>query len=421
MRTESVESVAQVPEASETEKTVISILLAISFSHLLNDTIQSLVPAIYPVVKESFHLSFRQIGLITLTGQLTASLLQPVVGHVADRRPQPYALAGGMCFSLCGLVLLSTAGSFLLLLISVALVGVGSSVFHPEASRLAYMAAGGRRGFAQALFQVGGNAGTALGPLLAAMIVVGEHAQARVVWFSIAAVMAIIVLWNVGHWYRKNMYLLKPGQRREARAGQAALSKQKLGWSLAILVALMFSKFFYLSSMGSYYTFYLIHKFDLTIRSAQLYLFLFLFSTAAGTFIGGPIGDRFGRKYVIWTSILGVAPFTLLLPHANLFWTAALSVMIGLILSSAFSAILVYAQELLPGKVGLIAGLFFGLAFGMGGLGAAVFGSLADKKGIDFVFQVSAFLPLIGLLTGFLPHLETESAKRIAVPAGKEA
>jgi FSR family fosmidomycin resistance protein-like MFS transporter len=419
MRTESV---ALAPEARDAaEKTVMSILLAISFSHLLNDTIQSLVPAIYPVVKETFHLSFTQIGLITLTGQMTASLLQPVVGHFADRRPQPYALAGGMCFSLAGLVLLSTAGSFPLLLMSVALVGIGSSVFHPEASRLAYMAAGGRHGFAQALFQVGGNAGSALGPLLAAMIVVGQHAQTRVLWFSSAAVVAIVVLWNVGHWYRKNTHLLQPRRRSMARAGQAALSPRKVGWSIVILVVLMFSKFFYMASMGSYYTFYLIAKFHLSIQSAQLYLFVFLFSVAAGTLAGGPIGDRFGRKYVIWVSILGVAPFTLLLPHAGLFGTAALSVVIGLILSSAFSAILVYAQELLPGKVGLIAGLFFGLAFGMGGLGSAVLGRLADLTSIAFVFQVCAFLPLLGLLTTFLPHLEAVGAKRMPADLEKEA
>jgi FSR family fosmidomycin resistance protein-like MFS transporter len=418
MRTESVARAREAREAAE--KTVVSVLLAISFAHLLNDTIQSLVPAIYPVVKESFHLSYTQIGLITLTGQMTASLLQPLVGHFADRRPQPYALAGGMCFTLAGLALLSQAGSFPLLLVSVALVGVGSSVFHPEASRLAYIAAGSRHGFAQALFQVGGNAGSALGPLLAAMIVVGERAQSQVLWFSIAAVIAIVVLWNVGHWYRNNTHLLQPRRRSTQRGGQAALSPRKVGWSIAILVVLMFSKFFYMASMGSYYTFYLIAKFNLSIQSAQLYLFVFLFSVAAGTLAGGPLGDHFGRKYVIWVSILGVAPFTLLLPHANLFWTAALSVVIGLILSSAFSAILVYAQELLPGKVGLIAGLFFGLAFGMGGLGSAVLGRLADLTSIGFVFQVCAFLPLLGLLTSFLPHLQAAGANRVPNHLGKE-
>jgi MFS transporter, FSR family, fosmidomycin resistance protein len=409
MRTESV---ALAPEANDAaEKTVTSILLAISFSHMLNDTIQSLIAAIYPVVKESFHLSFAQIGLITLSFQLTASLLQPVVGFYTDRRPLPYSLAAGMCFTLVGLVLLSTAGTYPLLLVSVALVGMGSSVFHPEASRLAHMAAGGRHGFAQALFQVGGNTGTALGPLLAAMIVVGEHAQARLLWFSIAAIVAIIVLWNVGHWFRKNTFRLVPRRRPDGRAAQVALPPWKVGWSISILVALIFSKYFYLTSMTSYYTLYLIAKFDLTIRSAQLYLFVFLFSVAAGTLIGGPVGDRFGRKYVIWISILGVAPFTLLLPHAGLFWTAVLSIVIGLVLSSAFSAILVYAQELMPGKVGLIAGLFFGLAFGIGGLGSALLGRLADVKGIEYVFQVCAFLPLLGLLTGFLPNLDATGAE----------
>jgi FSR family fosmidomycin resistance protein-like MFS transporter len=417
-----IESVALAPEASDAaEKTVMSILLAISFSHMLNDTIQSLISAIYPVVKESFHLSFAQIGLITLSFQLTASLLQPGVGFYTDRRPLPYSLAAGMCFTLVGLVLLSTAGSYAVLLVSVALVGMGSSVFHPEASRLAYMAAGGRHGFAQALFQVGGNTGSALGPLLAAMIVVGERAQARVLWFSTAAVAAIAVLWNVGHWYRKNTFRLKPRRRSQGQAGHAALPPRKVGWSIAILVALIFSKYFYLASMGSYYTFYLIAKFHLSIQSAQLYLFMFLFSVAAGTLIGGPVGDRFGRKYVIWVSILGVAPFTLLLPHAGLFWTAALSVVIGLVLSSAFSAILVYAQELLPGKVGLIAGLFFGLAFGMGGLGSAVLGHLADVTSIGFVFQVCAFLPLLGLLTGFLPNLEAASAKGTTINLENES
>jgi FSR family fosmidomycin resistance protein-like MFS transporter len=299
-------------------------------------------------------------------------------------------------------------------------VGVGSSVIHPEASRLAYMAAGSRHGFAQALFQVGGNTGSSLGPLLAAMIVVGERAQARVLWFSAAAVTAIIVLWNVGHWYRKNTFRLNPRRRREGKAGQAVVSPRKVGLSIAILVALIFSKYFYLASMSSYYTFYLISKFHLSIQTAQLYLFVFLFSVAAGTLIGGPVGDRFGRKYVIWGSILGVAPFTLILPHVNLFWTAALSIVIGMILASAFSAILVYAQELLPGKVGLIAGLFFGLAFGMGGLGSAVLGRLADLTNIRFVFQVCAFLPLLGLLTGFLPNLETTGAKETPITLENE-
>jgi FSR family fosmidomycin resistance protein-like MFS transporter len=387
------------------ERTVMSVLLAISFCHLLNDTIQSLISAIYPVVKQTFHLNYTQVGLITLTFQMTASLLQPVVGFYTDRRPHPYSLAIGMCLTLCGLVLLSMAGSFPILLVSVALVGMGSSIFHPEASRMAHMAAGVRHGFAQAVFQVGGNTGSSFGPLMAALIVVGDHAQARVLWFSAAAVLAIVVLWNIGHWYKKNTFRLTQTPRKQARHGQVTLSRRKVAFSIAILVILIFSKYFYLSSLSSYYTFYLIGKFHISIRSAQIYLFVFLFSVAAGTFIGGPVGDRIGRKYVIWASILGVAPFTLLLPHVGLAWTAILSVVIGLILSSAFTAILVYAQELVPGKVGLIAGLFFGLAFGMGGLGSAVLGHLADMTSIEFVYNVCAFLPLIGLLAGFLPNV----------------
>ncbi len=398
-----------------------SILVAISFSHMLNDTIQSLIPAIYPVVKDSFHLNYSEVGMITLAFQMTASLLQPLVGHVADRRPQPYALAGGMCFTLIGLVLLAVAGSYPILLVAVALVGVGSSVFHPEASRLAYMAAGKRHGFAQALFQLGGNMGSSLGPLLAAIIVAGAHGQIRVIWFTAVAVIAIIILWYVGHWYGRNTFRLKPRPRPEAHGGQRLLSQRKVAFSIGVLAVLMFSKFFYLTSMSSYYTFYLIDKFGVSVRSAQLYLFVFLISVAAGTFVGGPVGDKFGRKYVIWASILGAAPFTLLLPHANLVWTAALSIPIGLILSSAFSAILVYAQELVPGKVGLIAGLFFGLAFGMGGLGSALLGKLADKTSINFVFQVCAYLPLLGLLTGFLPNLESRGAISLGAESEIEA
>jgi FSR family fosmidomycin resistance protein-like MFS transporter len=404
MRAEPVaEREAATTEAAE--RTVMSVLLAIAFCHMLNDTIQSLISAIYPVVKQTFHLDYTQVGLITLTFQLTASLLQPLVGFYTDRRPHPYSLAIGMCLTLCGLVVLSIAGSFPILLVSVALVGMGSSVFHPEASRMAHMAAGVRHGFAQAVFQVGGNTGSSFGPLMAALIVVGDHAQARVLWFSAAAFVAIAVLWNIGHWYKKNTFRLSHKPRKQSRRGQVRLSRRKIGLSIAILVILIFSKYFYLSSLSSYYTFYLIGKFHISIRSAQLYLFVFLFSVAAGTFIGGPIGDRIGRKYVIWASILGVAPFTLLLPHVGLAWTAILSVVIGLILSSAFTAILVYAQELVPGKVGLIAGLFFGLAFGMGGLGSAVLGRLADMTSIDFVYNVCAFLPLIGLLAGFLPNI----------------
>jgi MFS transporter, FSR family, fosmidomycin resistance protein len=386
------------------EKTVMTVLLAISFSHLLNDLIQSLISASYPMVKESFRLDFTQIGLITLTFHLTASLLQPLVGFYTDRKPHPYSLAAGMCFTLLGLVLLSAAGTYAMILVAVALVGIGSSVFHPEASRVAHMAAGRRHGFAQALFQVGGSVGTSLGPLLAALIIVPRGGLSRILWFSIAAMAAIIVLWNVGQWYKANTFRLHPKAGASGR-GQVALSPKKVGLSLAILAALMFSKFFYLASMGSYYMFYLLDKFHVPVQMAQMYLFAFLFAVAAGTLIGGHVGDRIGRKNVIWVSILGAAPFTLLLPHVGLIWTAVLSVVIGLILSSAFPAILVYAQELLPGKVGMIAGLFFGLAFGMGGIGSAVLGHLADRTNIQYVFQVCSFLPLIGLLTGFLPEV----------------
>jgi FSR family fosmidomycin resistance protein-like MFS transporter len=386
------------------ENTVFAVLMAISVSHLLNDTIQSVIPAIYPLLKESFHLSFTQIGLITLTFQLTASLLQPFVGLYTDHRPQPYSLAIGMGFTLVGLLLLSRAGNFPMILCSAALVGMGSSVFHPEASRLARMASGGRHGFAQSIFQVGGNAGTSLGPLMAAMIVV-PRGQSSVGWFSVVALVAIVVLSNVGHWYKRNLFRLKAGTRMKGREGHPVMSRKRVAWALAVLIALMFSKFFYLSSMTNYFTFYLIGKFHLSVQEAQLHLFLFLFSVAAGTIIGGHLGDRFGRKYVIWGSILGVAPFTLVLPYANLFWTGALTVVIGLILASAFSAILVYAQELVPGKVGMIAGLFFGFAFGMAGVGSAVLGRLADQTSINFIFLVCSFLPLIGLLTAFLPDL----------------
>jgi len=387
------------------ENTVFAVLIAISFSHLLNDAIQSVIPAIYPILKASFHLNFTQIGLITLTFQLTASLLQPFVGLYTDHRPKPYSLAIGMGFTLIGLVLLSTASNFGTILCSSALVGTGSSIFHPEASRLARMASGGRHGFAQSLFQVGGNAGTSLGPLLAALIIV-PRGQSSVAWFSLMALLAIGVLGNVGVWYKRNMYRIKGRSQAKGRSGSRILSKKKILLALAVLIALIFSKFFYLTSLTNYYTFYLIGKFHLPVQTAQMYLFLFLAAVAAGTIIGGPFGDRFGRKYVIWISILGVAPFTLVLPYADLFWTAVLTVIIGVILASAFSAILVYAQDLVPGKVGMIAGLFFGFAFGMAGIGSAVLGRLADHTSIEFVFHVCAFLPLLGLLTGFLPDIE---------------
>jgi FSR family fosmidomycin resistance protein-like MFS transporter len=390
------------PKAAE--NTVFAVLVAISVSHLLNDTIQSVIPAIYPILKQSFQLSFTQIGLITLAFQLTASLLQPFVGLYTDHRPKPYSLAVGMAFTLVGLLILSRASNFPVILCSAALVGMGSSIFHPEASRLARMASGGRHGFAQSIFQVGGNAGTSLGPLLAAIIIV-PNGQHSVGWFSVVALLAIVVLYNVGHWYKGNMSRLKPATQSKGRENYPVATRKGVFWALAILISLMFSKFFYLSSMTNYFTFYLIGKFHLSVQGAQLHLFLFLFSVAAGTIIGGHLGDRFGRKYVIWGSILGVAPFTLMLPYANLIWTDALIVAIGLILSSAFSAILVYAQDLVPGKVGLVSGLFFGFAFGMGGIGSAVLGGLADHTSINFVFLVCSFLPLIGLLTAFLPDL----------------
>jgi FSR family fosmidomycin resistance protein-like MFS transporter len=397
------EQVATGPVTSQ--NAVLTILFSISFCHLLNDTIQSLIPAIYPILKTSFHLTFSQVGLITLTFQLTASLLQPFVGLYTDHRPKPYSLAIGMGLSLIGLFMFSVAANFPMILLSAAMVGMGSSVFHPEASRVARMASGGRHGFAQSLFQVGGNAGTSFGPLLASLVIV-PHGQSSISWFTVLAFLGIGVLFNVGNWYRQHLIQIAARPPRPHHLDHVKLSPVKVGFSLAVLVALVFSKYFYLASMTSYYTFYLIHKFQLSVQNAEVFLFIFLFAVAAGTIIGGPIGDRIGRKYVIWVSILGVAPFTLLLPYANLYWTAALSVIIGVILASAFSAILVYAQELVPGKVGMISGLFFGFAFGMGGIGSALLGKLADQTSITYVYQVCSYLPLIGLLTGFLPNLE---------------
>ena len=370
---------------------VIGILSAISLSHLLNDTIQSLVPAIYPVLKNEFHLDFGQIGLITLAFNLTASLLQPAVGLYTDRHPQPFSLAVGMSVTLSGVVLLSQAHSFWMIVLAVALIGTGSAIFHPESSRVARMASGGRHGFAQSFFQVGGNVGSSLGPLLAAFIVL-PYGQPSLAWFSLIALTGIIVLTRVGFWYRKEGRRPKPAVS-VAAGMEAVFSRGTVARAIGILIVLIFSKYFYMAAMGSYYTFFIIEKFAVSVRDAQLYLFVFLGAVALGTFVGGPMGDRFGRKYVIWFSILGVLPFTLILPHVNLFWTVASSVAIGIILASAFSSILVYAQELMPGKVGTISGLFFGFAFGMGGLGAAVLGQLADLTSIRFVFNLCAFLP----------------------------
>ena len=398
-------------KAKAAGKTVYPILIAISLSHLLNDTLQSVIPAIYPIVKDTFRLSFAQIGLITLTFQLSASLLQPFVGLYTDQKPQPYSLAVGMGFTLIGLVLLSRAPSFGILIFSVALVGIGSSIFHPEASRLAHMASGGRRGMAQSVFQLGGNFGSSIGPLLAALIIV-PYGQSNIIWFSVIALLAIFILVNIGGWYKRKIRIKARRPGSDALHIQV-LPKKKLIFSVMILLMLIFSKYIYLSSMTSYYTFYTISKFGVTVQSSQIYLFIFLFAVAAGTIIGGPLGDRFGRKYVIWASILGVAPFSMLLPHANLFWTIVLTIPIGLILASAFSAILVYAHELFPGKVGLISGLFFGFAFGMAGIGSALLGALADRTSIEYVYQVCAYLPLIGLITAFLPNIGSRSAKKI--------
>ena len=393
------------------EKTIYPILFAISFSHLLNDTIQSLIPAIYPIIKESYKLSFSQIGLITLTFQLAASLLQPFVGLYTDRKPQPYSLAIGMGFTLTGLVVLSMSHNFHLILLSVALVGIGSSVFHPESSRMAHAAAGVQHGLAQSIFQLGGNVGSSIGPLLAAWIIV-PHGQISIVWFSLIALVAIFVLTKVGNWYKGYVLVQRIKGGKKVIVNNNNFSKKKVAFAISILLVLIFSKYFYMASLSSYFTFYLIEKFQVGVQTSQIYLFVFLFSVAAGTLIGGPVGDRIGRKYVIWFSILGAAPFALLLPYANLFWTGILIVPIGIILSSAFSAILVYAQELIPGKVGLIAGLFFGFAFGMGGLGSALLGNLADKTSIIHVFHICSYLPLFGIITAFLPNIEG-SKKRL--------
>lgn len=406
----SAEPVVDVSTRAVEETTLFAILVALSVSHMLNDTIQSLLPAIYPNLQQTYKLSFTQIGLITFTFQLTASLLQPVVGIYTDRRPKPFSLAAGMGFTLVGLLLLSRAYNFATILTSAGLVGVGSSIFHPESSRLARVASGGRHGFAQSLFQVGGNFGTSLGPLMAAFVV-HYGGQPSIAWFSILAMTAIVILFNVGRWYRGHLTMkaAKGAVGRHERS--AALSGRRVAFSIGILLVLIFSKHFYLVSISNYYTFYLIDKFDLSVQGSQICLFVFLFAVAAGTIAGGPIGDRFGFKFVIWCSILGVLPFTLILPYANFFWTVFLTVPIGFILASAFPAILVYAQELLPGRVGMIAGLFFGFAFGIAGLGAAVLGRVIDFTSIGFVYKLCSFLPMIGLLTAFLPNLETARAR----------
>ncbi len=407
MSQSSLEQPAAAPETSRLQgsKTVYPILFAISFSHLLNDVIQSVIPAVYPMLKENYVLTFTQIGIITLVFQLTASLLQPFVGLYTDKNPTPWSLPLGMLFSLAGLMFLAFARDYTHILLSVSLIGMGSSVFHPEASRVAHLASGGRKGLAQSLFQVGGNAGSAGGPLLAALIVV-PFGQKYIGWFGVIAFMGILLLTYVGRWYQRNLALKDTKKKGAVSAFAPGVSRRRVVVSIVILLLLIFSKYFYMASMSSYFTFYLMEKFQVSVQQSQLYLFAFLAAVAAGTILGGPLGDRYGRKLIIWVSILGAAPFSLLLPHVGLAMTVGLAVVIGLIISSAFSAILVYATDLIPGKVGMVAGLFFGFAFGMGGIGSAVLGRLADQTSIEYVFSLCAYLPLIGIITGFLPGIE---------------
>lgn len=376
------------------------IIGAVALAHLINDLIQAVLPSIYPMLKANYGLTFTQVGMITLTFQLTASLLQPWVGYHTDRHPKPWLLPAGTVCTLIGILMMSVVGSFPMILLAAGLIGIGSSTFHPEASRVARLASGGRFGLAQSTFQVGGNAGSAFGPLLAAAIII-PYGQGNVAWFGVFALFALFVLYRISRWYANHLNLFKLKQGQAATHG---LSKGRVISALVVLGLLVFSKYFYMASLTSYFTFYLIEKFDLSVASSQLHLFLFLGAVAAGTFFGGPIGDRIGRKAVIWFSILGVAPFTLLLPHVDLFWTSVLSVVIGFILASAFSAIVVYAQELVPGNVGMIAGVFFGLMFGFGGIGAALLGHLADIRGIEYVYFLCSFLPLFGVLAIFLPR-----------------
>jgi FSR family fosmidomycin resistance protein-like MFS transporter len=381
-----------------------NVLGAISFSHFLNDMMQSLIISIYPLLKGEFHLSFVQIGAITLTYQLCASLLQPIIGIYTDKHPKPYSLSVGMCFTLVGTVTLAFAPNYLSVLAAAALIGAGSSIFHPESSRIARLASGGRHGLAQSIFQVGGNAGSAMGPLLAAWIIIPQG-QGSLAWFAFAALIAIAVLARVGAWY-KRQHVDRPRAAPHRAPTATLLSRRRVAWSVFILVVLVFSKYFYTASISSYYVFFLIEKFHVSVRSAQIHLFVFLLAMALGTLFGGPLGDRIGRKRVIWVSILGIAPFTLMLPYVDLAWVGVLTFIIGLILSSAFSAIVVFAQELMPGNVGAVSGLFFGFAFGIGGIGAAVLGGLADRHGIEYVYRICAYLPLLGMVTAFLPNIE---------------
>ena len=395
------------PSAKEiANKTVFPILFAISFSHFLNDMMQAAISSAYPILKANYTLSFTQIGMITFVFQLTASILQPFIGNYTDKNPKPYSFIIAMVFSLVGIILLAYSFGFESILVAVALIGIGSSIFHPEASKVAYYASGGKRGLAQSIFQLGGNGGSATGPLLVALIVApfGQH---NLAWFVVAALIAIVVLLKTGNWYKAHLQLRATSKATFVEA-KPALSKNKVIVSVIILLVLIFSKYFYLASMVSYFTFYLIDKFHVSVQQSQFYLFIFLGSAAAGTLLGGSLGDKFGRKIIIWISILGTAPFTLLLPYANLFWTGVLAAVIGVIIASAFSAILVYAQELLPGKIGMVSGLFFGFAFGMGGLGSALLGALADHTSVRYVFSVCSFLPLLGIITAFLPDLKNK-------------
>ena len=390
-------------KATIAQKTLFSILFAISFAHLLNDLIQAIIPAVYPILKTKYHLSFAQIGLITFSFQFTASILQPLVGFYTDKHPKPFSQIYGMFFSLLGIIMLSFANQFYQIAISAAFIGIGSSIFHPEASRISFLASGGKRGLAQSIFQIGGNLGTALGPLLVALIVV-PSGQQHIIWFVIAATIALFVISKIAFWYKKQ--LLNRVLSKSAGVIYHNLTKNQVIFAIATLLIIIFSKFFYSASLSSYYTFYLIDKFHLTIKQAQFHLFLYLISYAVGTMIGGPLGDKIGRKYVIWLSVFGAAPFALFLPYASLLQTDILIITIGIIISSAFPAILVYAQELLPKKIGMVSGLFYGFAFGMGGLGSALLGNLADKTSIQFVYSICSFLPLIGIICYFLPNLK---------------
>lgn len=393
-------SIAQ-PAASQGARNAGIVLGTLSFCHFINDMLQSLLPALYPLLRETYALSFAQIGAITLTYQITASILQPLVGSYTDKHPLPYSLAAGMAFTACGLILLGTATSYNFILLGAACIGIGSSIFHPESSRLARLASGGRHGFAQSVFQVGGNAGSACGPLMAAFVLV-TRGQSGVAWFALIALLGIVLLAWIGHWYARHRQ--QNAATHKAATMAPVLDRGQIFKVIAVLLVLIFSKYFYLVSLSSYYTLYLIDRFQISVTSAQLHLFVFLAAVAAGTFLGGPIGDRIGRKKVIWASIFGMLPFTLILPHANLFWTTVLTVPIGIVMASAFPAIVVYAQELIPGRVGLISGLFFGFAFGMGGIGAYLLGELADRTSIEFVYLMCSFLPILGLFAAFLPR-----------------